>query len=388
MASHRHHSSAAPLAAIFAALIVYASLYPFEGWRGIDANPFAFLVLDWPRWWTGFDFGANLLGYMPLGAMLFGAMVRSRVPEWRSIRIAWLAAFVLSLGLELTQNFLPRRVASNVDLVLNSAGAGLGIVLALAIHRRGWVDRWQQLRERWFIPHSAGGLALLITWPLGLLIPTPVALGVGRILPRLHELLTQAFQDTANAHWLAAPIWTAQDFLPLSILAEVSTVALGLLAPCLLGFSITHPGWRRLALVLALAALGVATTTLSTAVNFGPQHAFAWLTETFWLGASAGALLALLASRLAARTCIALGLVGLTALVVGVAQAPSDPYFAQSLQAWEQGDFIRFHGAAQWVGWLWPFAGLGYLLLRTVRSEEEANRIARSTLPTPLESRQ
>jgi hypothetical protein len=168
----------------------------------------------------------------------------------------------------------------------------------------------------------------------------------------------------------------------------VSTVALGLLAPCLLGFSITHPGWRRLALVLALAALGVATTTLSTAVNFGPQHAFAWLTETFWLGASAGALLALLASRLAARTCIALGLVGLTALVVGVAQAPSDPYFAQSLQAWEQGDFIRFHGAAQWVGWLWPFAGLGYLLLRTVRSEEEANRIARSTLPTPLESRQ
>ena len=39
-----------------------------------------------------------------------------------------------------------------------------------------------------------------------------------------------------------------------------------------------------------------------------------------------------------------------------VAQAPSDPYYADSLQQWEQGRFIHFHGLAQWVGWLWPFA--------------------------------
>jgi hypothetical protein len=47
-----------------------------------------------------------------------------------------------------------------------------------------------------------------------------------------------------------------------------------------------------------------------------------------------------------------------------VAQAPADPYFAESLNAWEQGRFIRFHGAAQWVGWIWPYAGLTYLLAR------------------------
>ena len=62
-------------------------------------------------------------------------------------------------------------------------------------------------------------------------------------------------------------------------------------------------------------------------------------------------------------------LIAVTTLVVAVAQAPADPYFAQSLQAWEQGNFIRFHGAAQWVGWLWPFAALIYLLLRTGRPE-------------------
>ena len=58
------------------------------------------------------------------------------------------------------------------------------------------------------------------------------------------------------------------------------------------------------------------------------------------------------------------GLVALTGLIVGVAQAPADPYFAQSLQAWEQGRFVRFHGLAQWVGWLWPYAAMGWLLSR------------------------
>jgi hypothetical protein len=64
------------------------------------------------------------------------------------------------------------------------------------------------------------------------------------------------------------------------------------------------------------------------------------------------------------RVAAGLGLVALTALVALVAQAPIDPYYAESLQAWEQGRFIRFHGAAQWVGWLWPYVALVYLLLR------------------------
>ena len=35
-------------------------------------------------------------------------------------------------------------------------------------------------------------------------------------------------------------------------------------------------------------------------------------------------------------------------------QAPTSAVFAQSLQIWEQGRFIRFHGLGQWLGWLWP----------------------------------
>ena len=76
----RHRSSAAPLACLYAALIVYASLYPFTGWRMPGVTPLAFLSLPWPRWWTGFDLVSNLLGYMPLGALIFIALARS---GWR-----------------------------------------------------------------------------------------------------------------------------------------------------------------------------------------------------------------------------------------------------------------------------------------------------------------
>ncbi len=50
-------------------------------------------------------------------------------------------------------------------------------------------------------------------------------------------------------------------------------------------------------------------------------------------------------------------------------QAPADPYFSQTLQTWEQGRFIRFHGLAQWLGWLWPYATLVYLLSKIWRQE-------------------
>jgi hypothetical protein len=41
-------------------------------------------------------------------------------------------------------------------------------------------------------------------------------------------------------------------------------------------------------------------------------------------------------------------------------------YLDQSLQIWEAGQFIRFHGASQWLGWLWPFVVLGYASVRVV----------------------
>ena len=81
-------------------------------------------------------------------------------------------------------------------------------------------------------------------------------------------------------------------------------------------------------------------------------------------------LMAALMSFVPRRVAAGFGLIALTALVMLVARAPADPYYAQSLHAWEQGRFIRFHGAAQWVGWTWPYAAITYLLVRLAAREE------------------
>ncbi len=77
-----------------------------------------------------------------------------------------------------------------------------------------------------------------------------------------------------------------------------------------------------------------------------------------------GELIALAAYRLPAKLAASLAVIAIVALVVLVHAAPSDPYYAQSLQDWEQGRFVRFHGITQWLGWLWPYAALAWLLSR------------------------
>src|SRR5258708_19443705 len=48
-------------------LVVYASLYPFSGWRDRGLPPLAFLTAPFPRPIPVFDVVANIIGYMPLG---------------------------------------------------------------------------------------------------------------------------------------------------------------------------------------------------------------------------------------------------------------------------------------------------------------------------------
>jgi VanZ family protein len=364
MTAARDRSSAGPLALAFAALVAYASLYPFSGWRwppGLDAA--SLLALPWPPWRNQFDIVANVLGYLPLGALVYGACVRNGVAASRGFSAAVAAPALLSFGLEVVQTFLPARVPSRLDWVLNIAGAACGAGLAVLVHALGWVERWQILRDRWFGRRTAGALVLLLLWPVGLLFPAPVPLGLGQVGRRLREMVVAALDGTPWSEAAAAWAAPAAERAPLSPPAELLAIALGLLAPCLLAFTAARPGWRRVLLAIGAGALAFATTTLSTALNFAPEHALAWLTPVTLPALAVGVVLAALCAPIGRRTAAGLGLVVLTALVAVVAQAPSDPYYADSLQAWEQGRFIRFHGLARWVGWLWPYLAMVWLLL-------------------------
>lgn len=371
MAHSRHRSSAAPLACLYAGLIAYASLAPFTGWTIPHSVPrFGFGHMPWSPYWTAFDVLSNLLGYMPFGALVFGAMVRSGRHSGWAAATATVAGALLSLCMESLQHYLPQRVPSILDWAVNSAGALVGVLVGWVLSAMGAVDRWQVVRDRWFIPRSAGAIALLLSWPAGLLFPTPVPLGVGQVLLRLQELAGVALADTPWSTLADGWLDAQASLVPLSRGGELLTILLGLLAPCLVAFSVVQPGWRRAFLVLTAAVLGFAATTLSTALNFGPQHALAWLTPPALPALGLGILLAFMLSDVPRRGAAGIGLVAITALVALVAQAPSDPYYAESLFAWEQGRFIRFHGIAQWIGWLWPYAALWYLFGRVVARDE------------------
>ncbi len=267
-----HRSSAVPLAWLYAGLIVYASLNPFIGWRLPGVSLLAFLARPWWPWWTWFDLVSNLFGYLPLGALLFIAQVRSGgrtgPAAWRAI----CAAALLSLAMETLQNYLPTRIPSNVDLALNTLGAALGVALAAVAHASGGIGRWQAARERWFITRSAGGLTLLCLWPVALLFPTAVPFGIGHVLDRLQEGLVLLLEGTPAQFWTEAWISNPPAGGPFSPAGEIALMTLGLLAPCLVAYTITPPGWRRLLFVAGVATIGTATITLSTALNFGPDQ--------------------------------------------------------------------------------------------------------------------
>lgn len=374
-----HRSSAWPLSWVAGGLIVYATLHPLTGWH-------------WPGWdgirWLlpkqshelMSDVTANLLGYLPFGLVLCLAWFRSNKGPWVAAWRTLLIASALSYGLELSQHFLPGRVPSVTDWILNTVGAAWGVLGALTLHALGMVDVWNRLRDRWFIPQAGHGLALLCLWPLGLLFPPPLPLGQGQILPQLRLLWVELTRDTPWQAWFVPDdplmLWAGlaggAQATPWATELEVLTVALGLLAPLCVACALASQRSLRIALMALLVLSAVVFTALSSALNFGPVHAFSWVTLPAAAGMLLGASSAVLLVGRGRGTCAVLGLAVLVGLLVLVHQVPSDPYYAQTLQAWENGRFIRFHGLSRWFGLLWPFVALAWLLGRLLGRDAPA----------------
>jgi hypothetical protein len=129
-------------------------------------------------------------------------------------------------------------------------------------------------------------------------------------------------------------------------------------------------------LMFFLCAAGAAG--LSAALTYGPSHAWAWVNPQTTLGLAVAVFLGLGLVGLSRRLCTVLMLLSLAVSLTLLNLAPDSPYFAQSLQVWEQGRFIRFHGLSQWLGWLWPFAALVFglrVMARVPAPPEPATKI-------------
>src|SRR6185295_2626059 len=267
------------LFAVFAALTVYASLYPMEGWRGAGVSPFAYLTAPWPRRIFYFDVVVNVLGYIPYG-FLAAAALQPRLRGRAAFFAATASAAALSLVLEALQSYLPARIASNLDSLCNVLGAAIGAALAVRYAPRlleeGAVAR---LRQSAFLQGGAIdlGLALMGLWLFIQLNPTSLLFGAGD----LREFLGAR-----------EPRGERPAFF---ITIEALTAAANLTAAGLLLSSLASPGAAIRAQVGALIGAALVVRTAAFAILMRAENVLTWLTLGAQIGLAAGVVLVLAA---------------------------------------------------------------------------------------------
>jgi glycopeptide antibiotics resistance protein len=224
------------LLASYAALILAASLYPFN----FDVQRFAAAAaggfLPFRAWQPPVrrDLVVNLLAYVPLG--LLGALVlRQRV----AAPAGWLAAVAggaaLSLAIELLQHGIAVRVPSVVDFLLNTISSAIGATLAsllAALRTHPIATRLRRLNVS-----PALGL-LIVIWLAAHAVPFLPRLRPGRIRAALDASLALEPTPGGIAGYLAAFLLLSavlrtlvrrETFWPLFILVTLGSLCARLL---------------------------------------------------------------------------------------------------------------------------------------------------------------
>lgn len=351
----RSHSDLAVWLAVCVAAIVYVTLYPWTGWRAPGVPMLAFLSEPWPRYWTRMDVTLNLVGYVPLG-LLGAAWLRRYLPPFGATLVAIGAAALLSCGLEAIQTLLPPRFPSLLDLLANSAGAGVGAALAAALGPQR-IDAWPSAMARVLTlsPGSAPGVLLLAMWIAVQWHPQPIAFASGELAP-----LLEALAPGANA-WLAS-LGLAMHYRPLAeaVAVAATLVAVGLLTRELLR---ANTGWAMaIPVLLAAAAKSSATANL-----LGSRHALAWLSAGAQGGLLAGALLLALSAWWPRRLRLLAVIAALAGATLLANLAPPNVYFLSSMASWHEGGWANVNGLLRALAIVWPFAAIAWCLVRLRR---------------------
>ena len=350
-ASPRPSPLARYLLLAYVLLVIYASLYPFSGWRDQGVGPFAYLSERLPRYITAFDVVTNLVAYMPLGFFALLAL-HPLVRGKRAFALSSLASCALSFAMEALQTYLPSRISSNLDLATNSLGALVGAGLALCCGARLLGrGKMHELRHRWVLDgHQYDlGLVLLGLWLFTQLNPATLLFGNGDLRGLFEEV--------------PAVLHPVEVFIQMeAAVTACNMVAIGLFLSCL-----AQDGRPLRGLLLGLLAAALALKTVAVGELLKAQTVFAWLTPGALLGLVAGALALMLVLALPRAARMALAGLLLMAATVLVNLAPENPYFVDTLQFWPQGYFLNFNGVTHLVSLVWPFATLFYLLLLAPR---------------------
>jgi VanZ family protein len=335
------------VALAYTLVILFASLQPFSGWRAPPAEVLGFLAA-WPRYITAGDVILNIVAYLPLGAMLFAAL-RPPLTAAVALVVATLLAALLSLGLESAQMFLPTRIASNLDLLANSAGAGIGALSAWMLTRPAFANNPLAAIRRDVVRTDAFGdcgLIMVGAWILIQFHQAPLVFGGGDWREMLR--FTPLFAHTPQTYILAE-----------SAIAALATTAIGLLISLLLQPQRPAAPAIVLTLALALTAKSIAAATLARAAYW-----LQWLTPGVGSGIAGGLVLFAILARLA-RTARALSAVFcLVAGVFIVNGTPENPYQAAPafMLSPQPTHLLNFSNIVRVLSQAWPLVAVIFLL--------------------------
>ncbi|MEA3192666.1 MAG: hypothetical protein QOD26_999 [Betaproteobacteria bacterium] len=291
---------------------------------------------------------------MPYGFLCVAAL-GPRLRGVGAVIVATGTGLVLSLALEAGQSYLPARVAVNLDVLCNLAGAVLGATLGALL-----VPRWMRegpvgrARAALFLPgvDIDVGLVLVGLWLFVQLNPATLLFAAGD----LRDLVAATPGRARRPEFFAG--------------VEAFTAAANLVGVGLLVSALTRPGQPVRTLICALVGIALAVKIAAFAVVMRAENVLAWLTPGAQYGLVLGLVAVLFAVRMPPTARLAVAAVLLMAATVLVNLAPPNPYLAATLKLWQQGHFLNFNGLTRLVSALWVFAALAYLIYFAARRRE------------------
>ncbi len=329
----------------YALFIVYASLTPFSGWKEQGLEFFAVLTSPLVQTYSWFDAVSNFLAYLPFG-LLLALTLRARCNGVLSILLATLLGLLLSGAMEYSQLYLPNRISSNLDLIINGLGTLFGGIVGVSILPRAWIFQLMHWRFELMQRQAAVdfGLALVVGWAFAQINPSLPMLGNVFI----SEVARQPFVPPPldEFHWLE------------SVAVGLNLLMFGTLLLTI--FRSRRHAVSALVLLLLLIAL---IKFIAAAVLLKSWALLLWLDSEAMLGITIGIVCMAAISGLARPdlTRIAL-LVALSYLLLtqGILDSGA-PSAAMRLYQWRFGHLFTYNGLSQTVILLFPLLLLSHL---------------------------
>lgn len=329
----------------YSAIIVIVSLYPFTSWRTTGIPLLDFYSYPLPYYQTVFDNTVNVIAYVPLG--FAAALAVSK--RWIGMIVALCWGVLLSASIEFTQQFLPTRIASNLDILSNITGTLTGALLAILIP---WhtLPYYLRIRHNWL--QSGQWIDVGIVW-LGLWFFTQL----DPVVP-LFSLVNPITDLPQPIH---SPLRSPTIFL---ILLGTSSISLHIISVALFASCLVKCEKTAIPLIWLIFAIGFLGKIVSALSMLDMVRFFTWLNFNVLLGSFIAILALTVALKKALPTRQLLGAISLLLGIIIHLNWPITPSFSAILRLldWQYGHLLHFVTLVDTLRQIWPYGALLILL--------------------------